>query len=98
MDRAFTFRSCVTNSQYSGQFGHTNTNFIKKKDNFIPMINYLLCIKGILLIVLTLDKNIFTGSALYLYNRHSLTSKSNTEFWALIYTNFTFSKYRSFVI
>ena len=51
MDRAFTFRSCVTNSQYSGQFGHTNTNFIKKKDNFIPMINYLLCIKGILLIV-----------------------------------------------
>ena len=42
MDRAFTFRSCVTNSQYSGQFGHTNTNFIKKKDNFIPMRNDVL--------------------------------------------------------
>ena len=42
MDRAFIFRSCVTNSQYSDQFGHTNTNFIKKKDNFIPMRNDVL--------------------------------------------------------
>ena len=49
IDRAFIFRCCVTDRQYSGHFGYKNKKFVKKKiDNLIPMGNYILRTKHIL--------------------------------------------------
>ena len=72
IDWAFIFRSCVTDRQYSGHFGHKNKTFVKKIDNLIPMGNYMYCVLSIFLSVFNSDKNF--------YNSHSWTSKSNTEF------------------